>query len=360
MPSTPQQSLPPRILRQRELCQRMIAVMKRFMQKGLGRQMITITDPLGRTQPRWDHCLTPEFYKSILPEERFRVAESNLLLDESNPTAGDKDVLGFLFIRPISHDQMQDWLQESKPWLSGAFHSPPTLSAEDTDERHRAAECLGGSMLGWLSNSEYDEFYHTAGTPPPRTVGIMEGKTKFSWSPKHFGFQSPPQENIINGTWFSTEWILDYDDGRYPHSVAYMASNLPLNEKYLLAGEVLTIFHLTFHRFVCNLAKANPVVPITLISASNHDVRLLHAFVDDQNSCVHVRKSKIFNFDQGIFEKKGGRVREDWTNLLRWVIGTPDLKSVSEMEARLGSGGVQAQAAAQPVINSVRAKPCTL
>ncbi|KAL8351497.1 hypothetical protein RB598_006330 [Gaeumannomyces tritici] len=251
----------------------MIAVMKRFMQKGLGRQMITITDPLGRTQPRWDHCLTPEFYKSILPEERFRVAESNLLLDESNPTAGDKDVLGFLFIRPISHDQMQDWLQESKPWLSGAFHSPPTLSAEDTDERHRAAECLGGSMLGWLSNSEYDEFYHTAGTPPPRTVGIMEGKTKFSWSPKHFGFQSPPQENIINGTWFSTEWILDYDDGRYPHSVAYMASNLPLNEKYLLAGEVLTIFHLTFHRFVCNLAKANPVVPITLISASNHDRR---------------------------------------------------------------------------------------
>jgi hypothetical protein len=70
---------------------------------------------------------------------------------------------------------------------------------------------------------------------------------------------------------------------------------------------------------------------------------VIHGYVDERAGLVRVRKSPVFNFDQGLDFKEGMDLRQgsslqEWKRILCWLLAEPDMNSIAE---RGGQDGVR-------------------
>ncbi|KLU82847.1 hypothetical protein MAPG_01915 [Magnaporthiopsis poae ATCC 64411] len=224
---------------------------------------------------------------------------------------------------------MSSWLDKAEPWLEPAAEVDPSEPGEVSPAHiYRGAECLSESMDVW-----FWEF--------------MRRVTGFDTNNQIWPFMKYSESQYLDGSFSKYQWILDYKGDRknngdtpsVPRSVACIANMPKMREDCLLAQEVAAIFHLTFHRFLTARKKGFHVVPVTLISCSGNKVRVLHAYIDEANRCVNVRKSPIFDFAGGIKKPDKTPEYKNWVRILCWVLAKPDVDSVRDLEKRLASGG---------------------
>ncbi|EJT71722.1 hypothetical protein GGTG_10976 [Gaeumannomyces tritici R3-111a-1] len=323
-------------------------------QEQLGLDMTAVITSYRRKTADWDTSLDDNFWRFVgnhPTAKQFSVNISELNLEESSPST---DPAKFLLVRPIDPVLMKQWLGEitSSPDLPDLSSLVVRGQPTDPSDRYHAASCLSGKVSSLVEE-----------------LGC-EGKTLFSPSLGRWPFMKDTPQSYMDGIYFAIEWVLDYQESgdeleppSAPHSVAFLACMSPMRDD-LLAQELLTIFRLAIHRFLtsteCSLTSTEGfrVVPVTLITVSGDNLRVLHAYIDDVSRIINVRKSKIYNININNLRVKG---REQfWTLILQWVLATPDMQSVHDLEKRLplaAAAGSEQSAAATTTSSAARRPP---
>ncbi|KAL8335275.1 hypothetical protein RB598_009462 [Gaeumannomyces tritici] len=298
-------TFPDYILRQKQLWLDTLAVIKSYRRKTAD----------------WDTSLDDNFWRFVgnhPTAKQFSVNISELSLEESSPSA---DPAKFLLVRPIDPVLMKQWLGEITPSPGLPNLSRLSVFGQSTDPSQR---------------------YHVACSLFSRVISLVrelgyKGKTLFSRSLRRWPFMKDTQQSYLDGIYIAIACVLDYQESgdsleppSAPHSVAFLACMSPMRDD-LLAQELLTIFRLAIHRYLTSTGGFR-VVPVTLITVSGDNLRVLHAYIDDVSRIINVRKSKIYNINIKNLGVKGPE--QFWTLILQWVLATPDMQSVHDLQKR--------------------------
>ncbi|KOS44031.1 hypothetical protein ACN38_g5108 [Penicillium nordicum] len=154
-----------------------------------------------------------------------------------------------------------------------------------------------------------------------------------------FGDDAP--NNILSednelGSAYAAQWqwrlvgCTSAKDESQPHINAFIADSQAHRVGRLNSGEVALAYGLVAQRRIIDGYNDHRYIPITIISASDFQIRVLQMWHDKQNPrALQVRSSPIMDFKDGGLENN----LDNWVSILCWVAGTPvgDTKNGTEV-----------------------------
>ncbi|KAI1735404.1 hypothetical protein F4680DRAFT_309123 [Xylaria scruposa] len=216
---------------------------------------------------------------------------------------GDGKSEGLQFLEPIPVQVMRRQMAEKTPKDTWTW-APHTL----TLDRWREAYFLSGYLrAAFVDEDDLD-------AAKVGETGIMECYTKWAacWDeiPSYCKLKGHSKR-----THFTVDWILHQPDTAFPHVVGHLCDTNPFDQDCLSSPELACLVFMGIFRWSDPEYRQHKIVPVTLVSGSGYNVRLVHGYVDASAGRVMVYKSPILNFR----EKK----RDHWVNMLRWILAKP-------------------------------------
>ncbi|KAI1130602.1 hypothetical protein F5Y10DRAFT_235193 [Nemania abortiva] len=123
------------------------------------------------------------------------------------------------------------------------------------------------------------------------------------------------------GRLFQVQHVLEVRDRSSSHVTCFLSEDAPLRGDALMLSEVWTILaiaSLYFHRLDSGKFK---IIPVTVISVSGRQFRIVQGYADGETEIIHIRKTRIVDLGYGEDPEK-----EHWSEimtLMRWVLAEP-------------------------------------
>ncbi|KAI0970015.1 hypothetical protein F4678DRAFT_437312 [Xylaria arbuscula] len=221
------------------------------------------------------------------------------------------------------------------------------------------AQCTSGkSFLQLMSDRNTERFWHAVngckvkGLPEPDrtpTENFFNAKILFNlfqsclWA---YNDDDKPQPFIEGSSWerhklssfefnklsnlnygknqWHVPWLLKIKaqphHGGLPHINCFLKLEHRLEENFLLFSEVWVILMVTFLVQEWRSHKLSEIVPVTIVSLSYRQVRIVQGYVDGNTRKVMMNKSRILDLE------KGQKIDDIWhevSTITRWFLGTP-------------------------------------
>ncbi|KAI0435026.1 hypothetical protein F5Y09DRAFT_337119 [Xylaria sp. FL1042] len=122
-------------------------------------------------------------------------------------------------------------------------------------------------------------------------------------------------------------WFMQPKGSKLPHVNCFLVQDHRLEEDSLLFSEVWCILILTLlisRRLPTDLNY--PIVPVTLISTSSRDVRIVQGWVDGEAGKIRINKSAIEHMGEGQ-TMEDQKVYDLVLVILRWLLAQPTWKT---------------------------------
>lgn len=137
--------------------------------------------------------------------------------------------------------------------------------------------------------------------------------------------------------WTGRQWyvdtIRDPSDPTKPHAQVSMHGVVPLQDDKLTMGEMAVATGLIGIRRYFQKRNDHRYIPITILSASCRQLRILQVWHDKENPlAIHVRRSPIVDFSEGAEAN-----RKDWVTFVCWLMGKPVGEALSGQAAGMVS-----------------------
>ncbi|KAI1422362.1 hypothetical protein F5Y12DRAFT_763195 [Xylaria sp. FL1777] len=116
---------------------------------------------------------------------------------------------------------------------------------------------------------------------------------------------------------WQVELLLEPTNKSLPHVTCTLIDDHLHKEDSLLFSEVWCIVMLTLIALRLAKNEKHNVVPVTLVSFSHRQYRIVQGFMDGKKGIVNIWKSRIIHSD------KMGKVQEEMKGILRWLLATP-------------------------------------
>ncbi|KAI0529981.1 hypothetical protein GGR58DRAFT_273000 [Xylaria digitata] len=228
--------------------------------------------------------------------ERLNIQCTGLGLNTGMPSDGSE-----IFIRPFQTTKIHSILEEIQPWHEYQ------MTYDRSFGRYSSAQGILCCIYAWLTCTRRDPLpsliRHTDWDV--RQMEYDEGERLCRY-PRPPSFRSP---------YWDVAEVLDKMDGLTPHVSCLLNDDAPLGDAQLSNAEVWCILAITYRRFRQREYRNHRFIPVTIISASDMQVRIVQGYVDAQGDCVRVRKSPILDFED--FEQ----ARKHMEVILSWCIG---------------------------------------
>ncbi|KAI0475090.1 hypothetical protein GGR56DRAFT_644531 [Xylariaceae sp. FL0804] len=206
---------------------------------------------------------------------------------------------GPTFIRPFPASRILQVIQQTKPW------TVYSMAHEKTDLRLYTAVEVLDTLSGYL---------HHVAPGEPRLIKATGWKQRGTESGYEWLNRGDRCHGIDPANW-RVPWLLDKMDGKTPHISCLLANAEPLNQDRLSNAELWCILNLSVARLRRRAYWNQKFIPVTVISSSDRDVRIVQGYVDGEASRVHVRKSNILVLEGDDVPKLAV--------ILSWCMGTP-------------------------------------
>ncbi|KAJ9486608.1 hypothetical protein VN97_g6722 [Penicillium thymicola] len=173
-----------------------------------------------------------------------------------------------------------------------------------------------------------------------RRVDAYQTIRGVNYSLKKFFGDDAPNDTLARdnelGSAYAAQWqwklvgCTSAKDESQPHINAFIADSQPHRAGRLNSGEVALAYGLLAQRRIIYGYNDHRYIPITIISASDFQVRVLQMWHDKHNpKALQVRSSPIMDFEDGDLENN----LDNWVSILCWVAGSPigDTKNGTEV-----------------------------
>lgn len=227
--------------------------------------------------------------------KRLNIICTDLGLITGKPADGSET-----FIRPFSIARMREILEPAKPWLKYEL-----LDEKDNMPMVAAMDILA-CLLGYLV---YDG---ENGTTPL----FMQAH----WDSREMEYDEG--EVLCRSRRFQDyrpEWrvvkVLDKDDGVTPHVSCLLADNAPFRDDQLSNAEIWCIIAVTNRRLQLSEYHNHRIIPVTVISAADRQLRIVQGYIDGRDGYLRVRKSPLLDFEKPNIERL--------ELVLSWCVGEP-------------------------------------
>ncbi|KFH40405.1 hypothetical protein ACRE_089350 [Hapsidospora chrysogenum ATCC 11550] len=123
-----------------------------------------------------------------------------------------------------------------------------------------------------------------------------------------------------NGNQWMAETLLKVEDGSEPHLTCFLIDSTQRRDDSLCTSELWCVLMMCAHQHLRRIQEHRPVaiVPVTVVSGSGRQVRIIQGNADGRNGNISIRKSPIIDFKA---DKK--KQWDDWLAVLSWFISTP-------------------------------------
>ncbi|KAH9890296.1 hypothetical protein F4778DRAFT_753254 [Xylariomycetidae sp. FL2044] len=227
--------------------------------------------------------------------EAMGVTLASLDLNTGKPDDG-----GPIFIRPFSVSRILQVIQQRKPW------TVYSIAHEKSDLRLTTAVEVLNVLSGYL---------HHVGRPDERRL-IQE--TDWKQRGTESGYEWLNRTDRFHGI-DRADWrvpcLLDKMDGKTPHISCLLANEEPLHQDRLSNAELWCILNLSVARLRRRAYWNQRFIPVTVISSSDRNVRIVQGYVDGEARRVHIRMSKILVLEGNDLPKLAV--------ILSWCMGDP-------------------------------------
>ncbi|KAI0114063.1 hypothetical protein GGR51DRAFT_476807 [Nemania sp. FL0031] len=187
-----------------------------------------------------------------------------------------------IFIRPFSISRIREIMaptpnpeveELSEPYTFSRWHAAFAIA-------HRLIDCL-------TCYRERDPplICHTDW----QTRGVQHAK----------GERLERRERIDNrGPDWRVDDVLDKMDGLTPHVSCVLIDHAPLRDTQLSNSEIWCIVAITYRRMQLPEYRNHRIIPVTVISVGDRQVRIVQGYIDTEEGCVRARKSPVFDFNR--------------------------------------------------------------
>ncbi|KAI1772858.1 hypothetical protein F4818DRAFT_443739 [Hypoxylon cercidicola] len=127
-------------------------------------------------------------------------------------------------------------------------------------------------------------------------------------------------------------FALDIRDNSKPDIVCFLANDAPFEGDKLLLSELWCILRMGGAKLIGKEKlrrdekpkqdRNQEIAPVTVVSASGRNLRIIQGYVDGDKDCLFVRKSRIINVDRNEVQNLEGLMR-----IACWFLGTPCRKT---------------------------------
>jgi len=124
--------------------------------------------------------------------------------------------------------------------------------------------------------------------------------------------------------YYKDHWVVQtifkVEDDSKPHLTCFLADNTPRRDDSLCFSELWCLLMICAHQHLQRIKDHRPVaiVPVTIVSGSGRQIRIVQGYVDGRNGNIKIRKSPIIDFNP---DRK--KQWDDWLAVLSWFISTP-------------------------------------
>ncbi|KAI8623450.1 hypothetical protein F5Y19DRAFT_458381 [Xylariaceae sp. FL1651] len=237
-----------------------------------------------------------EAYLTDQDLKKLNITCTDLDLSTGKPADGSE-----IFTRPFSTARIHEILERTKPWLRVKL-----LDEKDSMPMVAALEILS-CLISYLVHDGDNE----------STPLIMEAH----WDKREMQYDEGERlyRSERHGTPYGPEWrvekVLDKMDGSTPHITCLLADNAPLRDNQLSNAEIWCILAITNRRLQLYEYHNHRIIPVTVISAADRQLRIVQGYVDGQHGYLRVRKSPIIDFQQYDLQRM--------ELVLSWCLGEP-------------------------------------
>ncbi|KAI1170049.1 hypothetical protein F4777DRAFT_570642 [Nemania sp. FL0916] len=234
----------------------------------------------------------PEAHLTDGDLKKLHIICTDLDLTTGKPADGSE-----IFIRPFPIARIHEKLERTKPWLRC-----PLDDEKETMPLAAALEilnCLNWS-LSWDGNGEAIPLIME--TPwKSRGMQYFEGERLC--------------RHILGGPDWKVQTVLDKMDGTTPHISCLLADDAPFKGDQLSNAEIWCIIAITNRRLRLPEYHNHRIIPVTVISAADRQLRIVQGYVDGEHDCIRVRKSPMLDFERYDPQKM--------ELVLSWCVGDP-------------------------------------
>ncbi|KAI1260366.1 hypothetical protein F5Y18DRAFT_256314 [Xylariaceae sp. FL1019] len=247
---------------------------------------------------------------SLLPSA-FKSMSSTMEFDPKPPNA-DPDAL----LELIPAEEMQE-LAELCGYSDKSGLDPEEADAEDDPE-----EPDPWSLFRLLTS------FFNAPPPPGKHNRALELKAA-KWRIRRF----TDEENKVASSWVvwpgpaELRWegddVLEDSAETHPHVKIFLELKIPLHEAGFTFGEVWVFVAFAYAHFRLPRNDKFKNMPITIVSTSGRDFRIVQGWADSEKKVVNVRKTEIIHLGDGEAPEKDPVQYAKILTLMRWVISEP-------------------------------------
>ncbi|KAH7306017.1 hypothetical protein B0I35DRAFT_464682 [Stachybotrys elegans] len=238
--------------------------------------------------------------------------ETGMAIPENDPIPGSE------FIRPMPAANVLQYILPSQPWkVHGEFKPDP-------DSNFFSGRRFQGMLFRWLDN-------------PPHTAFMLSGT---NWRVDPAGPKSPLLERQLysdHTSWMASYMLRYYKspgrsappdrqwDTSKPHVICMVHDDAPLNPNYISVSELCTVVALALKNGVLTQNSAHAAFPVTVVSCSGKQVRIVQGNINFEQCYVVLRCSRIINIPERPWgvdtNTKQIHVDPDFLCLLGWFLG---------------------------------------
>ncbi|KAH6888479.1 hypothetical protein B0T10DRAFT_548938 [Thelonectria olida] len=221
------------------------------------------------------------------------------------------------YIRPISRNQMLEWLNANEPWKVDGQRDIWVPSKASTAQHeanflwnliktHLTSDRDGGPGLLFTQTPWLD-------IPEKRSIRFLERLDQgiLDWQVKNVyqqAFKAPTANMFVNRS-FNPE---------KPHVMTFLADSAPLQKDKISTSEMTALVYLTTNSSIQALYRQHRFYPATIVSASDRRVRVIQCVLDAERSMFEIRQTPIIDFEDGVWENSKN-LKESYVALLGWL-----------------------------------------
>ncbi|CAI7605269.1 unnamed protein product [Penicillium palitans] len=232
----------------------------------------------------------------------------HIITAEIDLSSGDALDYGPRFVEPFPRDKMREYVVRERPWDGLDIFAQ---NIDDTPELRRFRRWANAYQMIKAVNYSLENFF---GDDAPNDILEEDNELGSAYAPQW-------QWRLVGCT--------SAKDRSQPHINAFIADSQPHRAGRLNSGEVSLAYGLIAKRRIEDGYNDHRYIPITIVSASDFQVRILQMWHDKHNpKALQVRSSPIMDFKDGLESNL-----DNWVTILCWVAGKPvgDTKNGTEV-----------------------------
>ncbi|KAI1170216.1 hypothetical protein F4777DRAFT_584139 [Nemania sp. FL0916] len=205
---------------------------------------------------------------------------TDLDLETGKPADGSET-----FIRPMPAARIHSIIKKTKPWLGC-----PLLEKDEDEWPEYAAMhvhyCLKHAVHAAIVESR-----------PIDDMAVY-------WEMRCMRYDEGERldRHELVGTAYEAAWsvhqLFEKMDPSTPHISCLLRDGALLQDDKLSHAEIMCILIITLRRWRDRIYNHHRIIPVTVVSAADRQLRIVQGYVDDQDGHLHVRKSPMLDFSR--------------------------------------------------------------